>query len=113
LYLSPEALQGQAADASFDLWSLSLALYEAIAGQHPYKGYPVEEAIRRILSVRMPDVRDFRADCPAPVAAFLNDALSLAKERRPDSAAELRMRLQAIRHGLTASAYPLANRVRF
>ncbi len=107
LYLSPEALAGEEPDASFDLWSLGLVLYESICGRHPLAGYPVIEAMRRTRSVRLPDVRDFCQDCPATVAAFLNDALSLSKERRPATAAEFRMQLQSIRHGLAASAHSL------
>jgi hypothetical protein len=104
LYLSPEALAGEEADASFDLWSLSVVLYEAICARHPLAGYPATEAMRRTRSVRLPDVRDFRADCPPAVAAFLNDALSLAKGRRPRTAADLRVQLQSIRLAFAAPA---------
>ncbi len=103
LYLSPEALAGQVPDPSFDLWSLAIVLYQAIAGRHPLGGYPAIEAMRRARSVRLPDVRDFRPDCPSHVAAFLNDALSLAIERRPGSAAAFRAQLQAIRRAMTSS----------
>jgi hypothetical protein len=100
LYLSPEALAGNEPDPSFDLWSLSMVLYEAIGGRHPFHGYPVTEVLRRVRSVRVPDVRDFRPDCPAPIAAFLNDALSLSKERRPATSADLRTSLQSLQRAL-------------
>jgi serine/threonine-protein kinase len=103
LYLSPEALGGEHPDASFDLWSLSLVLYEAIAQRHPFAGYPVEEVMRRTRAVRIPDVRDFSPDCPPEVAAFLNDALALSKTRRPGSAAILRAQLQKIRPGFAGA----------
>jgi hypothetical protein len=96
LYLSPEAMAGGDPEPSFDLWSLSLAVYEAVAGRHPLAGYPTVEAMRRIRAVRLPDVRDFRAECPATLANLLNDALSLNPERRPLTAAALRMQFQGI-----------------
>jgi hypothetical protein len=107
LYLSPEALAGSEPEPSFDLWSLSLVLYQAIAGRHPFEGYPAVEAMRRTRSVRLPDVRDFRPDCPAAVAAFLNDALSLSIDRRPPTAAALRAALQALRQGIAQGFAPL------
>lgn len=94
LYLSPEALAGQAPHPSFDLWSLSLVLYEALAGRHPLAGETIVDVIKRIQRGALPDVRDFRPDCPALVAAFLNDALSGVVDRRPATAADLRTRLR-------------------
>lgn len=105
LYLSPEAIGGAEAAPSFDLWSLSLVLYEALAGQHPLSGYPTLEAMRRVRSVRVPDVRDFRPECPPALANLLNDALSLAPERRPQTAASLRMQLQSLWSSPTPAAH--------
>jgi hypothetical protein len=110
LYLSPEVIAGEEPDQACDLWSLALALFEALSGRHPLAGYPTVEAMRRIRSVRLPDVRDSRSDCPAPLAAFLNDALALQRERRPQTAADFRMQLQLIRQTLTASPHRLALR---
>ncbi|MEQ1731880.1 MAG: serine/threonine-protein kinase [Vicinamibacterales bacterium] len=104
LYLSPQAIAGQEPDQSFDLWALGLVLYEALAGRHPLGGYPTVEAMRRIRSVRLPDVRDFRRDCPPALAAFLNDALALASERRPETAADFRVHLQLIRQAHAAES---------
>ncbi|MEQ1757377.1 MAG: serine/threonine-protein kinase [Vicinamibacterales bacterium] len=107
LYLSPEAIAGDEPDQSFDLWSLGLVLYEALAGRHPLAGLPSVEVMRRVRSVRLPDVRDFQPDCPAPLATFLYDALSLVRERRPASAADFRMKLQTIRPVFTGTSQTL------
>jgi hypothetical protein len=94
LYLSPEALAGQAPQASFDLWSLSLVLYQSFVGRHPLAGESTLDVVKTIQRAALPDIRDFRPECPAPFAAFLNDALSPVAARRPASAAELRTRLR-------------------
>jgi serine/threonine protein kinase len=94
LYLSPEALASQPPQASFDLWGLCVVLYQAYAGQHPLAGESIVDLIKTLQRGALPDIRDFRADCPAAFAAFLNDALSPVVARRPVSAADLRTRLR-------------------
>jgi Domain of unknown function (DUF4386)/Protein kinase domain len=103
LYLSPEALAGHAPHPSFDLWSLSLVLYEALVGRHPLGHKSVLDALSTIQRTPIPDVRDVRPECPPAVAAFFNDALSLAPERRPASASELRNQLQVLRSSPTSN----------
>jgi hypothetical protein len=97
LYLSPEALVGAMPQPSFDLWGLNLVLYEALAGLHPLGHGSVPEILRAIVRSAMPDVRDFRPDCPSAVAALLNDALSRVGSRRPASANDLRTSLRRLR----------------
>jgi serine/threonine protein kinase len=104
LYLSPEALAGLAPEPSFDLWSLSMVLYEAVAGCHPLAGGAIIDVVKRIQRGAIPDVRDFRHDCPASFAEFLNDALSLVVNDRPTTAAALRTRLRSVHHSLFAQA---------
>ena len=103
-YLSPEALAGRDPEPSFDLWSLSMVLYEGIAGRHPFAGGAIVDVVKAIQHRPIPDVRDFRPDCPAPFAAFLNDSLSRVAARRPSAAAELRARLRLLQRSLVASA---------
>ncbi len=103
LYLSPEALAGSAPQASFDLWSLNMVLYEAIAGRHPLAGRTVTDVVDAIQHAPLPDVRDVRPDCPAPVASFLRDALSRVEVRRPATAAHLRTQLRGLRARVEAA----------
>ncbi|MBI1873309.1 MAG: serine/threonine protein kinase [Acidobacteria bacterium] len=94
LYLSPEALAGASPQASFDLWSLSIVLYEALAGHHPFSGGSIDDVIAAVRRTHIPDVRDYRPDCPALLAAFLIDALSPVVARRPVTASDLRTHLR-------------------
>jgi hypothetical protein len=104
LYLSPEALAGRDPEPSFDLWSLSMVLYEAAAGQHPFAGNTVVDVVKKVQRGPIPDIRDFRPDSPAAFAAFLNDSLSHVAARRPATAADLRARLRWLQRSRLAEA---------
>lgn len=92
LYMSPEALAGQAPDPLFDLWSLAVVLYEMVAGQHPLAG--TQAKLGQVLPV--PDIRSVEPACPAELAELFEAALSLERSRRPSSAREFGERLEAI-----------------
>jgi hypothetical protein len=96
-YLSPEAVQGMPPGPDFDVWSLTLTLYEALTGMNPFAEGPVERALTLILTAPVPDPRLVRPDCPGPVAAFFGKALSSSFPERPSTAHELRERLELLR----------------
>lgn len=89
LYLSPEAASGHPSGASCDLWSLSLVLYECLAGRNPFAAPTVAEVLRKIRRTEVPDLRRFRADCPAPVADTFAVLLSADPAVRPTTATAL------------------------
>ena len=93
LYLSAEAIQGEDANALFDLWSLAVVLYESLTGTNPFLGQNIFETLDRIVRVTSADVRAAIPECPEPVAAFFAEALAKDRGRRPASAAEFRARL--------------------
>jgi protein kinase-like protein/GAF domain-containing protein len=94
LYMSPEAIAGSAPDVSFDLWGLSVTLFEAVAGRNPFVAANRFETARLISSGTLPEIRSLRANCPDALAAFLHDSLSLDRRRRPPSAREFGVRLR-------------------
>lgn len=93
-YLSPEAIHGQAPDASFDLWSLCLVLFEAIAGTNPVIGVNRQQTVHKILFQKLPDIRTSASGCPAAVAEFFAGALHPDPKRRPPSGRVLAHRLR-------------------
>ncbi|NKB86639.1 MAG: protein kinase [Acidobacteria bacterium] len=93
LYLSPEAALGESPVEAFDLWSLSLVLYEAIAGRNPMRRETVAATLSAITDARVPDVRTFSPDVDAGVAEFLARALARKRADRFASAAEFRSAL--------------------
>lgn len=92
LYMSPEAIRGDAPDASFDLWALAAVLYEAISGRNPVERPSWVETLRAIQDADVADVRSYVPDAPAPVAEFFEHALHPDRRRRPASAEEFRER---------------------
>jgi Protein kinase domain len=101
-YLSPEALNGQPADTSFDLWSLAIVLYECLIGRKIFTGGDMHQLMNRIRHGRVPD---FAQACPeheALLGDFFRSALHKTITRRPASAREFKERLAAVRPPLAA-----------
>jgi hypothetical protein len=101
-YLSPEALIGQPADTSFDLWGLAIVLYECLLGRKIFTGGDMQQLMNRIRHGRVPD---FSQACPEHddlLGDFFRSALHKTISRRPASAREFKERLAALRPRLAA-----------
>ncbi|HXO21423.1 MAG TPA: serine/threonine-protein kinase [Thermoanaerobaculia bacterium] len=96
-YLSPEALNGEQANPSFDLWGLCIVLYECLLGRKVFAGTDVKQTMARIRLGRVPD---FEQTCPEgdpAVGEFFRLALHKTTSRRPATARELLKRLEQVR----------------
>jgi eukaryotic-like serine/threonine-protein kinase len=93
-YLSPEAVLGEPSHEDFDLWSLSVTLYEAVTGRNPFIAHTIAATMNAILRTAVPDPREFRGDCPPALSRFLVVSLGRERERRPRSAFEFGARLR-------------------
>jgi serine/threonine-protein kinase len=93
--MSPEALMGGDPDPTFDLWSLAMVVYEALAGRNPVACG--NSLALGIWDEALPNLQEFRPDCPKPLADFLADALARERRRRPATAREFLLRLAAAR----------------
>ena len=98
-YLSPEALRFQEASPGFDLWSLSVVLYECLVGGRLFHG-TMRDVMKAIQAAEVPDLRTRRPDCPALLAEFFSAALHYDQDERPATAKALHRRLLAIRQQL-------------
>ena len=88
-YLSPEVLSGRPAEEADDVWSLSVVLYEMVAGRHPFAGGTLEEVQRRIRRQRLAAGGPAAAAAPtsaAAVAAFAASILTASRAERPGTA---------------------------
>jgi hypothetical protein len=100
-YMSPEAAQGSAPSPSFDLWSLSVVLFEAIAGRRPFTGRTADEVLLQIARGDKADLLALRTDCPVDVARFFDRSLAVDARLRPRTAVDLRAQLLALQHAVT------------
>ncbi len=100
-YLSPEALNGDPADASFDLWGLAVVLYECLLGRKVFSG-DVKQIMARIRMGRVPDFSRCCPDLDEALGDFFRVALHKVPARRPATAQDFKKRLEAVRPRLGA-----------
>ena len=96
-YLSPEALNGQRADASFDLWSLAIVLYECLLGSKVFGAGDVRQIMTRIRLGRVPDFAQVCPQYDQALGAFFRSALHKNAARRPTTALEVKQMLVDLR----------------
>ncbi len=95
-YLSPEALNGEPADTSFDLWGLAIVLYECLQGRRVFSGSDIHQLMNRIRNGRVPDFSQVCPEHEELLGDFFRSALHKAASRRPASARELKERLATV-----------------
>lgn len=102
-YLSPEAINGEPPEPSFDIWSLCVVLFESIAGTNPMQGDVRAQTVSNVLFEEVPDIRRYAPSCPPAVAEFFREALHRDPNRRPPSGRALARRLRGLREQLEPS----------
>ena len=93
LYLSPEALSGDAADPRMDLYALGCVLHELLAGQSPFANASVDVVLTRQLIADPPRLPSYVSE---ELAALVDALLAKSPEARPASAAGVAAQLRAI-----------------
>lgn len=96
-YMSPEAVRGERPTPTFDVWALSVVIYEIIAGRRPFEGSDSHQIFERILANDRPNLRLASPRCPEPIAAAFDRLLALDPTVRPRDAASLRRVLESLR----------------
>jgi hypothetical protein len=94
-YLPPAAFRGETPSVLFDLWALTVVLFESITGRHPFAaGVDTADNIcRGRLSLSLDD----DPELPAAVSDFLHDTLTLDSHRYFESSTAMRDAVTAMR----------------
>ena len=89
-YMPLEAYQSREPGPAFDLWALSVTLYEALTGINPFRAPTPAETIERLLRENPAPLHDLRPDCPRGLSDLLARALSRNTSDRPRTATEFK-----------------------
>lgn len=110
-YLSPEQALGQEVDIRSDLYSAGVVLFEMLTGKLPHEGRSALGTLLGHVRERPPDVRAWRPETPAWLAAVVRRLLARQPQDRYPSAesvlADLRARTPARRRWRLAAAWGL------
>jgi serine/threonine protein kinase len=94
-YMSPEQCHGKPVDCRSDIFSVGVALYEWLTGFKLFTGDSEVAVMRSITEGKIYAPSYFKADIPEPVEAILMKALEKDRERRYQTAAEMRAAIDA------------------
>jgi len=98
-YMPLEAFQNREPGPAFDLWALAVTLYEALAGNNPFRGPTPAETIERLLRTNPAPLCEVRPECPRDLSDFVARALSRNANERPASATQFKEALQRMSLG--------------
>ena len=103
-YMSPEQAEGRWVDASSDLFSLGIVLYEMATGSRPFSGETGASLISSILRDTPPPVTEVRPELPEPLGPIVQRCLEKRPADRYSSALEVREALTDLRRKMAAGS---------
>ncbi|WP_412070204.1 protein kinase domain-containing protein [Rubrivirga sp. IMCC43871] len=95
LYMSPEQLRGERADARSDIWALGVVLFEMVTGRRPFDGSYAAARAYAVLHEPAPPL----GDLPSGLADLVAACLEKAPADRPASMEAVAEALDAVRRG--------------
>lgn len=96
-YMSPEqVIAVRDLDHRSDIYSLGCVLFEALAGRPPFVHRSEAVVMQLQQTAEAPSVAELRPDVPPPLAEAVQVALAKDRDRRWNSALEMRARLDSL-----------------
>jgi serine/threonine protein kinase/Tfp pilus assembly protein PilF len=106
-YMSPEQVEGKEVDQRSDIYSLGIILYEMLTGQVPFEGdTPFTIGVKQKSEIPK-DPKELNALIPQDLSRLVLKCLEKDKERRYQSADELRADLEKIEKGIPTTERPI------
>ena len=96
-YMSPEQVRGEKLDQRTDLFSFGLVLYELATGKRAFEGDTGPELQEAILTKEPNPAHKVNPAVPEKLAQILQRALEKDREKRYQSASDMRSDLEALR----------------
>ncbi len=107
LYMAPEVMLDRAIDTRSDLFSLGVVFYEALSGQHPFKGGNLAATTNRILHEKPVPLHAVAKDVPAGLSHIVERLLEKAPNARYATANDLLADLRALEKGDPLATAPV------
>jgi serine/threonine protein kinase len=85
-YMPLEQIDGKPLDGRSDLYSLSVVLYEMVAGLPPYEGDTLTAIIRSIMASRFKPIKSLVANIPSEIDTLISSGLKQKAANRPANA---------------------------
>jgi len=99
-YMSPEQVEGKEVDRRSDIYSLGVILYEMVTGRVPFEG-DIALAIAMKHKSEVPkNPKEYNAQIPEDLCRLILKCLEKEKEKRYQSAGEVRSELENIEKGM-------------
>jgi serine/threonine protein kinase/tetratricopeptide (TPR) repeat protein len=109
-YMSPEQVEGKEVDQRSDIYSLGIILYEMLTGRVPFEGdTPFTIGIKHKSEIPK-DPKELNAHVPSDLSRLVLKCLEKDKEKRYQSANELRTDLEKIEKGVPTAERPIPKR---
>ncbi len=103
-YMSPEQVRGEKLDARTDIFSFGLVLYEMAAGQRAFSGETAVVVRDAIVHDSPAALRELNSTLSARLVTIIDKCLEKDRERRYQSAEEVRTALQEVRRVATPAS---------